>query len=272
MSSHQLSRLGRHATVYARHGINVFPCQPGGKQPATRNGFKDATTDPDQVAAWWTATPDANIGAPTGVTFDVVDLDYRVRSDGTAEKNADPTLQLLRDGGFLHGSIGEATTRHGGVHYFYPASGLRSGSIPTACLDYKAAGGYVLLAPSIVPADDGILGPGVYTWDRVLNFNVPGRPFLWDAVKALLQPPPPRVESRFTTPTGSSSSIEHLTRWVAEQPEGNRNHGLFWAACTAIKDGHDPTQLADPAIASGLDPVEVARTIDSARRKQGASS
>ena len=272
MSSHQFSRLGRHATAYARHGINVFPCQPSGKRPLTHNGFKAATTDPEQVTAWWTATPDANIGAPTGIRFDVVDLDYAVPEDGSPPlKDADPTLRVLRDSGFLTGCIGEATTRHGGVHYFFPASGARSGSIPTAHLDYKAAGGYVLLAPSIVPADDGIFGPGAYTWDRVLNLNDPGRPFQWDAVRALLKPAP-RVTVPVIGTRNTSGGIEHLTRWVAEQPEGNRNHGLFWAACTAIKDGHDPTQLADPAIASGLDPVEVARTINSARRKQGAAS
>lgn len=27
----------------------VFPCQPGSKEPATRHGFHDATTDPDRI-------------------------------------------------------------------------------------------------------------------------------------------------------------------------------------------------------------------------------
>jgi hypothetical protein len=36
----------RQALAYARHGWPVFPCAPGAKIPATRHGFRDATTDP----------------------------------------------------------------------------------------------------------------------------------------------------------------------------------------------------------------------------------
>lgn len=37
----------RHQTVleYAARGVPVFPCRVGAKEPATANGFKDATTD-----------------------------------------------------------------------------------------------------------------------------------------------------------------------------------------------------------------------------------
>ena len=65
------------AVYYARRGVAVFPCRPRGKEPITAHGLKDATTDVDRVLAWWQATPDANIGAPTGLTFDVVDIDGR---------------------------------------------------------------------------------------------------------------------------------------------------------------------------------------------------
>jgi hypothetical protein len=34
----------RQALAYARRGWPVFPCQPGQKVPATRHGYKDATT------------------------------------------------------------------------------------------------------------------------------------------------------------------------------------------------------------------------------------
>ena len=36
----------RQALAYARRGWPVFPCLPGQKVPATRHGFRDATTDP----------------------------------------------------------------------------------------------------------------------------------------------------------------------------------------------------------------------------------
>src|SRR4051794_39692338 len=33
-----------------------------GKAPLTNNGVLDATTDADQITAWWTDWPDANVG------------------------------------------------------------------------------------------------------------------------------------------------------------------------------------------------------------------
>jgi hypothetical protein len=47
-------------------GWYVFPCKPRTKQPATANGFKDATLDEAQVREWWTRMPDANVAISTG--------------------------------------------------------------------------------------------------------------------------------------------------------------------------------------------------------------
>lgn len=58
--------LFKAALSYARRGIPVFPCEPGGKRPLTYNGFWDATTDIGRVKAWWSRWPDANVGVPTG--------------------------------------------------------------------------------------------------------------------------------------------------------------------------------------------------------------
>ena len=50
-------RPAEQALAYARHGWPVFPCKPGSKEPATRHGFKDATTDPDKITWWWRRQP-----------------------------------------------------------------------------------------------------------------------------------------------------------------------------------------------------------------------
>ena len=56
--------------------FHVFPCRPHEKRPATANGFKDATTDPDIIQAWWQQQPIYNVAIAT-VKFRhfVVDVD-----------------------------------------------------------------------------------------------------------------------------------------------------------------------------------------------------
>ena len=58
----------RQALSYAEAGWPVFPCQPGQKLPATKHGFKDATTDPDRIIHWWKKAPDCNVAIATGRT------------------------------------------------------------------------------------------------------------------------------------------------------------------------------------------------------------
>ena len=61
-----MSAADRHlraALAYAqRFGFPVFPCKPRTKEPQMPNGFQDATTDETIIRAWWSQTPDANIG------------------------------------------------------------------------------------------------------------------------------------------------------------------------------------------------------------------
>ncbi|MFZ2480171.1 MAG: bifunctional DNA primase/polymerase, partial [Propioniciclava sp.] len=46
-------RLTLAARSLAAAGVPVFPCVVEGKRPLTRRGFLDASSDPEQVAAWW---------------------------------------------------------------------------------------------------------------------------------------------------------------------------------------------------------------------------
>ena len=76
-----MSELGDTALAYAARGWPVFPLKPGQKVPliAKRDGGSgvyDATIDPEQIKAWWTRTPDANIGLACGSYFWVLDVDY----------------------------------------------------------------------------------------------------------------------------------------------------------------------------------------------------
>jgi hypothetical protein len=72
----------RSATVYgsalwyAQQGLHVFPITALSKKPCPgTRGLHDASTDPDQVHAWWARWPDANVAIATGHLVDVIDLD-----------------------------------------------------------------------------------------------------------------------------------------------------------------------------------------------------
>ncbi len=131
------------AIHYARSGIAVFPLKPADKVPATRNGFKDATTDAAQVERWWTDMPQANIGAPTGHRFDVIDVDGFEGIVSMLEKY--PSLNNI--GIPL---LGRATTPRGGGHHLFvpPMPGRRNGAKLLPGVDCRALGGYVVLPPS----------------------------------------------------------------------------------------------------------------------------
>lgn len=248
------------ARVYARAGWPVFPCEPGTKHPfAGSHGFKDASTDLETVGRWWTSAPDANIATPTGVVVDVLDVDVRKEGDGYR------ALHRLARAGLLKGAVAEAETRNAGRHYYYPVSGSSCRAFRGHFLDVKAAGGYVLLPPSKVPADEGMEGPGCYRW---LNFDhTAGHPLDVDAIAARLNPPPPRTPA----PPRQSGSLDDLVGWVGQLSEGNRNAGLFWAACRAVESGAtDLDALVAAAVSTGLTEVEARRTVASATRAVAA--
>lgn len=126
------------ALWYAGSGLAVFPCRPGGKAPLTGHGFKDATTDLEQVRAWWTATPDANIGLPTGARFDVFDV------DGPEGMLA---LGEYIDSGNFPVVLAKVLTPRG-RHFYVPAAGQGNRAGILHQVDYRGSGGYVIAPPS----------------------------------------------------------------------------------------------------------------------------
>jgi hypothetical protein len=139
-------KLLRAALAYARRGIPVFPCEPGGKAPLTYSGFWDATTDARRIRAWWSRWPYANVGVPTGERSGLLILDIDLR-DGGPESLA----TLERTGGPLP-ETAKARTGGGGMHLFfrYPAGervGNSAGRLGPG-LDVRGEGGYVIVPPS----------------------------------------------------------------------------------------------------------------------------
>ena len=242
------------ALAYAACGWPVFPCQPGSKLPATRHGFLDATTDPDHIRWWWRRIPGANLAIATGTPGpDVLDVDQH-----GAAGSGYPALNRLTRAGLTRDAGAVVATPHGGLHLYYGGTAQGCGKLPAQHLDFRSNGGYVLAPPSQV---DG------RTY-RVIRHQPEAGQFAWDAAVRLLDPQRETGPRRAVREADGNADLSHLAGWVARLTEGNRNDGLFWAACRAAEAGDDTVlgQLAQAAREAGLGGREITATIASARR------
>ena len=245
----------RQALSFAARGWPVLPCLPGQKIPATAHGYRDATCDERQITVWFVSHPDWNLAVATGAPGpDVLDID----NHGPAG-NGYAAFRRLKDARLLDDAAAYVRTPSGGLHLYFTGSRQRNGHLAGHHLDFRSAGGYVLTPPSQVDR---------YPYQVISEPG--GRVGLdWAAVTRLLQPEPRRQQSR--RPQTSSRDLSGLARWVAAQPEGNRNAGLFWAANRALETdpAADLDELADAARQAGLPDPEITRTLNSARRTAG---
>lgn len=255
--------LPRAAGVLAASGLPVFPCVPGGKRPLTAHGFHEASTELSKVAAWWRRWPGANIGVPTGRAsgLEIVDVDRKASGSGF------PALDRARSAGLVAGWQAVVRTPSGGAHFYFAADPSRpqpSWQAAGVHMDFRGEGGYVVVPPSQIITGESRAG-------YVLAGGPDRRTAPVDAAR-LRDFIDPRPEPQASRVRGviRDGDAERLAAWVALRGEGERNRGLFWAACRLAEAGVDPAVTMDalgPAAEyAGLPPREVAVTIRSAYR------
>ncbi len=132
-------------------------CAAPGVHPAERNWQEQATSNPARVRHWWSRHPQASIVAPTGRSFDVIDV---------PEQAGFLALARLERNGALLGPV-MATAPRRLLFFVLPGSGekfpdlLRQtgwGGFPLDLI-YRGAGDYILAPPSRLPS-------GVVQWVR----------------------------------------------------------------------------------------------------------
>ena len=254
--------LGVAARSLAAAGVPVFPCVVEGKRPLTRRGFLDASSDPEQVAAWWSRTPNANIGIPTGAPAGVVvvDVDVHGPHDGRA------AYQRATDAGLVDGAGLLVRTPTGGAHVYFPATPdkeQRSWQAADLGVDFRGDGGYIIAPPSQRIVDGNVRR---YKVADIAAHSV--GPVDAGRFRDFLDPRPVAPERA----TGGSMAVdaERLAAWVSERGEGERNRSLFWAACRLAENGTPPAKALDAlgpaAHSAGLSDREITTTVRSAYR------
>ena len=146
------------ALEYAeQYGLAVHPLVTRDKRPATPHGFRDATTDADQIAQAWAARPSMNIGAAMGKASGgiiCIDIDVDDAYDGN---------ETVYEWETEHGRLPEtatAVTGRGGTHLYYRVDReIKPSANASLHVDIRGDGSYVVLPPSVHPNGQA------YYWD-----------------------------------------------------------------------------------------------------------
>jgi hypothetical protein len=239
-----------HAQNLAARGHAVFPCRLD-KAPLTPCGFKDASTNADTIARWWTTWPDALIGVPTGDKFVVADCDLQ---------------HVEAQYWYAHANIPTTrthVTRSGGRHLLFqphPEVRCTAGRIHPH-IDTRGLGGFVIWWPAC----------GLEVLHAEVLAPVPA--FI---LRSLSRPPALLPSPTSFTPTAETASrqLEGIVRTVAQASEGERNNLTFWGACRlaemaalGLLNRTDAFNIAVEAGGrNGLSRHEVWRTVGSAFR------
>ena len=141
------------ALSYAQRGWSVLPLHSRQKTPFGKlvpHGLHNSTTDPDEIKAWWTKGPFANVGIRTGKVSGIVVLDIDPRNGGS------DSFQKLQDQIGKFPETVTATTGGGGQHllFLYPGTSIPCKPLGKDWpgLDIKGDGGYIVAPPSIHPS------------------------------------------------------------------------------------------------------------------------
>jgi hypothetical protein len=136
---------------YIARGWKIFPCN-GKKIPLTLHGFKDATTDEQQIRSWVERYPGTLWGYAVPKDTVILDLDMKHGKNGKLEFEK---LQGCKPEEF---EAPRVITGSGGLHLYTDATGRdfkNTADMIALGVDTKSANGYVVL-PS---------GDGFYRWE-----------------------------------------------------------------------------------------------------------
>lgn len=152
--------LKQYAIAYAKMGFSVFPLAVKGKNPATKQGFKNATTDLNQINRWWEENKNYNIGIATGQVSKglfVIDLDID-------EEKGKYGNEELREWEAKHGELPDTCrtiTGRGGYHLLYKSNQvIHNRTNLLNGVDIRGDGGYIVAPPSVHPNGN------LYQWEQ----------------------------------------------------------------------------------------------------------
>ena len=141
----------------------------------------------------------------------------------------------------------------------------RSWQVPSAHVDFRGDGGYVIAPPSRIAVDGAMR-----SYDVIAVATHAAKPVDAVELRRFLEPPRPTRALPPPAMPATGCRPDALARTVALTPEGGRNHALFWASCRMAESGlthADAMSWLMPAAQhAGLPDREIETTVNSAFR------
>ncbi|MBI4490645.1 MAG: bifunctional DNA primase/polymerase, partial [Deltaproteobacteria bacterium] len=220
-----MSDLLNAAFSYLKHGFSVIPIQGREKKPLIAwEDYQGQQARQDEIRAWWTKWPNANVGIVTGAFSGLVVIDI----DSVEAK--DKLKGLLSD--YDLSAVPRSRTGKGWQLFFkHPGTPIqnRAGVLPG--LDVRGDGGYVVAPPSIHPKGK------TYTWEVPINSELPKLPFeLFKLISCPVASGEHGYRERFNT-----------AQALAGVPEGQRDETLFKLACK-LRSADVPQDMTETLI------------------------
>lgn len=204
------------ALDYAARGWLTLPTRA--KKPLTTHGFKDATAEPAQIAAWWRQWPDAVPAIVTGAASGLVVLDVDIdQAKGIDGRDALDALGMA-----THPATVTAHTPRGGLHLYFRHPGH---DVPNSAgklgrgLDVRGDGGYIVAPPE----------PGRY-FDSHLGLDTPVLPMpAWIVAPEPPEEPhrvPPELRPAVRLSAYCEKALDSAVRAICTAPAGQQRDTL----------------------------------------------
>lgn len=258
--------LSKVALSHAANGYHVHPLRPDSKIPILPDWQNLATTDPVRIMEWWAQFPEANIGIATGPTgLIAVDFDPKNNPDVYSDWDVHELGQLIPQPQHT------TDTPSGGRHCLWRAAGRLPGNASPGVrgVDIRSMGGNLVAPGSLLRAEGS---PRRWTnpdggWGLPPVSSLPEAP---RKVTEVLSRP---TRQRQAAPLGEAGQEQAFAREVARvatAPVGARNDALNKAALnvgqivgSVVGEDLARATLTQAGLAAGLDPEEVAKTVES---------
>ena len=200
------------ALRYAEHGRAVLPVTRS-KKPINANGSRGATTDLQQITAWWEAHPTAQIGIATGSISGiwVVDVDMKNGNDGLQALKKEFGDEFIWEQETL---IQKTST--GGFHFVFAwddARPVHNTQDVLGGVDIRGDGGFIVAAPSSFNVEGEWI---TYRWNDAEYLPIEAPEWAWTLTE--------KAQESRSRPVDLNSALSGI-------PHGSRDNDLFRVAC-----------------------------------------